>query len=214
MSSDGTSQPSGAATIPPGWYADPAGGGGKRWWDGTRWTEHVRAPEEQAPAQAVGGYAATVGTPTSISRDFRPTTPFRQTEVGTGYTRTSWWLAGSPLWISVPEVIVFAIIDSLAPPSVPILVIGLEIVNVLLWVALVGMAFADRAALLAGGNESAASPWWTLLSPLIYLIARARHVRHYATGGWASVIWCIVATILAPGISVLAYFAAVGLFVV
>jgi hypothetical protein len=214
MSSDGTPQPPGAATIPPGWYADPAGGNGKRWWDGSRWTEHVRMPEEPAPAPVVGGYAATVGTPTSVSRDFRPTTPFRQAEAGTAYTRTSWWLAGSPLWISVPEVVVFAIIDSLAPPSVPTLVIGLAIVNVLVWAALVGMAFADRAALLDGGNESAASPWWTLLSPLIYLIARALQVRLYATGGWASVIWCVVATILAPGISVLAYFAAVGLFVV
>ena len=214
MSGDGTSQPPGAATIPPGWYADPAGGNGKRWWDGGRWTEHVRMPEEPAPAPVVGGYAPSVGAPTSLSRDFRPTTPFRPAEVGIAYTRTSWWLAGSPLWISVPEVIVFAIVDSLAPTSVPILVIGLAIVNVLVWVALVGMAFADRAALLAGGNDSAASPWWAVLSPLVYLIARALHVRFYATGGWASVIWCVVATILAPGVSVLAYFAAVGLFVV
>ena len=27
---------------PPGWYADPHGTG-RRWWDGTRWTEHVQA---------------------------------------------------------------------------------------------------------------------------------------------------------------------------
>ena len=214
MSSDGTSQPPGVATIPAGWYADPAGGGGKRWWDGSRWTEHVRAPEEPAPAPVIGGIAASAGTPTSVSRDFRPTKPLPQVEAGTAYTRTSWWLAGSPLWISVPEVTVFAIIDSLLPSSVPLLVIGLAILNVLLWAALVGMAFADRAALWDGGNESAASPWWALLSPLVYLIVRATHVRLYATGGWASVIWCVVATILAPGISVLAYFAAVGLFVV
>ena len=25
---------------PPGWYPDPQGQG-QRWWDGTRWTEHV-----------------------------------------------------------------------------------------------------------------------------------------------------------------------------
>ena len=25
----------------PGWYADPAGGGGWRWWDGERWSEHT-----------------------------------------------------------------------------------------------------------------------------------------------------------------------------
>ena len=27
---------------PPGWYPDPAGGAGARWWDGQGWTEHVQ----------------------------------------------------------------------------------------------------------------------------------------------------------------------------
>lgn len=26
-----------------GWYADPAGGGGQRWWDGTTWTSQLRS---------------------------------------------------------------------------------------------------------------------------------------------------------------------------
>ena len=162
MSSDGTPQPPGAAMIPPGWYADPAGGNGKRWWDGGRWTEHVRMPEEPAPAPVVGGYAPTVGTPTSQSRDFRPTTPFRQAEVGTAYTRTSWWLASSPLWVIVPQVVVLVLIGSLAPLSLPVLAAGIGGLNILLLVVLVRLAFADRAALWEGGNESAASPWWTL----------------------------------------------------
>lgn len=29
-------------TIPAGWYPDPAGGQGTRWWDGRAWTDHVR----------------------------------------------------------------------------------------------------------------------------------------------------------------------------
>ena len=30
--------------VPAGWYDDPAGGAGKRWWDGKRWTERRDEP--------------------------------------------------------------------------------------------------------------------------------------------------------------------------
>ncbi|MGY1581670.1 DUF2510 domain-containing protein [Streptomyces sp. MN13] len=32
-------------TPPPGWYRDPTAPHAERWWDGTAWTEHQRAPE-------------------------------------------------------------------------------------------------------------------------------------------------------------------------
>ncbi|AXI76867.1 phospholipid scramblase-related protein [Peterkaempfera bronchialis] len=44
------------ATNPPGWYPDPHGAPGLRWWDGSRWTEHTHAgtdaggiPPQQGP---------------------------------------------------------------------------------------------------------------------------------------------------------------------
>ena len=33
---------------PPGWYADPGGSSGLRWWDGGTWTQHLASP---MPAQ-------------------------------------------------------------------------------------------------------------------------------------------------------------------
>ena len=34
---------------PPGWYSDPAGSGGTRWWDGQGWTDHVQHPATPPP---------------------------------------------------------------------------------------------------------------------------------------------------------------------
>jgi len=31
-----------SAGPPPGWYSDPSGSPTDRWWDGTKWTEHVQ----------------------------------------------------------------------------------------------------------------------------------------------------------------------------
>uniref|UniRef100_UPI0021C088C5 DUF2510 domain-containing protein n=1 Tax=Frankia gtarii TaxID=2950102 RepID=UPI0021C088C5 len=35
-------------TVPPGWYADPSGQHGSRWWDGNQWTEHIQPAAPQA----------------------------------------------------------------------------------------------------------------------------------------------------------------------
>jgi hypothetical protein len=43
------SDSTGNASPQPGWYPNPSGEAGYRWWDGRSWTEHVRAPEPSAP---------------------------------------------------------------------------------------------------------------------------------------------------------------------
>ncbi|WP_077801886.1 DUF2510 domain-containing protein [Streptomyces sp. JHA26] len=55
-------------TPPPGWYRDPSAPHRERWWDGTAWTGHRRAPEGfgpplPSPPQPPAGPPATGGGP-------------------------------------------------------------------------------------------------------------------------------------------------------
>jgi Protein of unknown function (DUF2510) len=201
MSGDGSPHPPTGGGIPAGWYPDPAGSAAKRWWDGAGWTENLQEPEKP-PATTFGAY---------IPPELRTVTALPTAEVGIGYTRSSWWIAGSPLWVAAPQAIIVGVLESLAPPTLSSLIPGLALINLVVLGVLILLAFADRTALINGGNNSAASPWWTLLTPLAYLIARARHVQLYASGGWASVLWLCIAAVLAPGVSVLGIFAGYGL---
>lgn len=50
---------------PPGWYADPGHQHGSRWWDGARWTDHVRRlppGDDPPPPPVVPGTPATGAT--------------------------------------------------------------------------------------------------------------------------------------------------------
>jgi Domain of unknown function (DUF4328)/Protein of unknown function (DUF2510) len=40
--------------APPGWYPDPAGGPGQRWWDGYAWTDATVLPERPPPPPWAG----------------------------------------------------------------------------------------------------------------------------------------------------------------
>ncbi|MGV9913313.1 DUF2510 domain-containing protein [Streptomyces tendae] len=64
-------------TPPPGWYRDPSAPHQERWWDGTAWTEHRRAPEPVGYGPAVGqapqtGQPQTGQPPTPMYRPVQP----------------------------------------------------------------------------------------------------------------------------------------------
>jgi hypothetical protein len=49
------------APPPAAWYADPGGSGGLRYWDGSRWTEHL-TPSQGAPVASWAPAAAPAGS--------------------------------------------------------------------------------------------------------------------------------------------------------
>ena len=58
--------------APPDWYPDPAGGPGKRWWDGYAWTDGVVLPT-QPPAPPTGAPAPGTTTGYGTTRYATPT---------------------------------------------------------------------------------------------------------------------------------------------
>ena len=55
---------------PAAWYADPAGSGGLRYWDGHRWTDHVTAPP--SPLSGAGSIVPSSTAPAAKGRKVWP----------------------------------------------------------------------------------------------------------------------------------------------
>jgi hypothetical protein len=58
---------SGYPGAPPGWYEDPAGGPGQRWWDGYAWTESTVLPQQAPPPPTWADAAPPRQAPTQIA---------------------------------------------------------------------------------------------------------------------------------------------------
>ena len=55
------------APPPSGWYADPGGSGGLRYWDGRTWTEHVTSPASAASPYPSSPSPMAIGVPATVA---------------------------------------------------------------------------------------------------------------------------------------------------
>jgi hypothetical protein len=157
-----------STTTPPGWYPDPSGQPGNRWWDGAAWTQHVNPP---------AGPVQRPRIPDGVATDTLPI----------------WLLALQPVLVVLlqfayrPELRFRTIgpggLQALDPASV--YTVGyfvLQVGGLLLYGAAVLLAFLDHRALRRRGVVRP-FPWpWAFLATIVYVIGRFVVVRKVAPG--------------------------------
>ena len=176
-----------SSQTPPGWYPDPSGQHGTRWWDGAQWTAHVGPPTARIPRPRV---------PDEVSTD----------------TVFVWLVALLPL-LSLPitflyhpqfryEVVGPGGMRTVDPSSIYTLgYFLLQAWTFVMYGVEVVLAFLDHRTLRRRGVIRP-FPWaWAFLSPIVYLIGRYVVVRKVAPGRHMWPLWVGVA-VFAVGVVV------------
>ncbi|MET1042783.1 MAG: hypothetical protein ABWX59_01525, partial [Microbacteriaceae bacterium] len=148
-----------------------------------------------------------------------------------GRTASVWWIVVMPilqlmllvgLVLANPSAqgLLFEATPMAMPPSAEIMsailaffgwiVLSTALASMLGILAVLWLGFRDRAALRTLGHERTAAPWWTLLSPLVYLAIRTYHVQKATgRGSWPLTVWVILYVLPTVGILIAQF--AVGL---
>ncbi len=198
-----------------GWYPDPADDSQARWWDGSQWTPTTR-PRHPATSAQGDRYFSPVPIRTDatlppidpyrpmdkrhntqgfVSMAAKPTIQYSPTRA---YTGSVWWLATLPVWSTLLVVVLVVALGDFFSffPQV--------LVSVVVLFTAAALTVHDHKVLLAEMHPTAASSWWFLLGPFIYLIVRAVHVTRNTGRGWAPVIVYALSSIV-PVAAVLAF---------
>jgi hypothetical protein len=162
-----TTAPTTQTAVPAGWYPDPAGGDGTRWWDGAAWTAHTTS--------ALPGLAELAADP--ADGRFGPNDSW--IELGDPNTRWAWLLAFSPLIWAVVAGLGQGVVFSAIHPQETAQIIVLGVFTMVLGLV-PGWIFAelDRRTLTRRNYDGLPSILWMLLiPPFAYLLRRRRAVR-------------------------------------
>lgn len=168
--------------APAGWYPEPNGTEGQRWWDGTRWTEYATllSPPEFAPYGSAREARVPDGTPVDtvwiwliVALPIVALIPFFLWDFE-GYLRQS---------MTDPTAQVRMILD---PMYLTTLLLGWGA-----YAASVVFAYLDMVALRKLGYAKQFHWAWAFLWSLVYVIGRAVVVKRQAGHGTA-VMWVAI----------------------
>jgi hypothetical protein len=168
----------------PGWYADPTGLAGVRWWDGGQWTAHT------APLPATAPGAPGAGRPL-----LPETTPV--------YTPFIWLVTLLPL---VSAVTIWFYRPAIPSPSTGLRYPGSYVTDtftpgyflilgtgVVVYAISVVFAYLDHRELARRGVVRPFHWAWEFLSPIVYVIGRSVIVRSVAKPRGLAPIWTLIA---------------------
>lgn len=166
----------------PRWHADPNGGPGLRWWDGTQWTAAVMGPAELGPP---------------VQQPLPPETPV--------YTVSLWAIVFLPLLSTLSALVLpaatLATISQAQPGSPfeqsfePSGLIR-NLLSLAVYAATVALAFVDRRTLLRAGYVRPFHWAWAFLSTGVYVVGRSIIVQHRIGRGLTPIwVWVGVAVV-------------------
>jgi hypothetical protein len=206
-----------AHTAPAGWYPQPDGSGGQRWWDGERWTEHTSPLTAPAVAPVYAAAPAAVPAAAPAPAAAMPQYDSRaQPRVPAGTpvdTPWIWLIVALPLLPLIPLFLwdfegymLRSMTDPMSqlalyvdPWYLTMIGLGWVTYGVLVW-----LAYLDVKALRALGYVRQFHWAWTFLSSVVYVIGRSVVVKRQAGRGFAP-MWTVIALNVAVVIAALVW---------
>ena len=171
----------------PRWHADPEGGSGLRWWDGTQWTSSVMGPAELGPP---------------IQKPLAADTPV--------FTVSIWVIVFLPLLVTLgnllfPTPSLASVYEAAATnegQSFDQAGILRNLLTLFVYGATVVLAFLDRRALLQAGYVRPFHWAWAFLSTGVYVVGRSIIVQRRIGRGLTPIWVWVGVTLLGVAVAV------------
>jgi Protein of unknown function (DUF2510) len=170
-----------------GWYADPTGQAGVRWWNGSEWTSYTAPMPAAGPAAASGPTRATLPATTPV------------------YTPYIWLVVLLPLLSIIATLAVrpeyrFTRVNGVrtidpasvfTPAYIAVLLFG-----VLLYALMLLFCYLDYRALVRVGVERPFHWAWAFLASVVYVIGRSVIVHQVARPRGLLPVWITIGVVV------------------